>query len=188
MTTDPPGKSGDGGAIVPSFSSFDRAVILVLAYEGGLSTDSRDSGGTTRYGISKKQYPYLDIEKLTAADAKEIYHRDYWLQFGCQDMPWPLAMVMFDSVVQFNPKGPVRWLQAALGFTGAAVDGTLGPRTLEAARTCRDPVHAALKIMQERGEYRTKVKGYDYFGKGWRRRDLNVLADAIRFYYTEVQR
>jgi lysozyme family protein len=85
---------------------------------------------------------------------------------------------MFDCFVQFSPRNPVCWLQSAVG---APVDGILGPRTIAAARGHREPVSAAVRVMCQRGEYRLTHPQYSYFGKGWRSRDLNVMADAARF-------
>jgi hypothetical protein len=61
---------------------FERAVAFVLRHEGGYVNDPRDPGGETKYGISKRAYPRLDIKGLTEADAKEIYRRDYWEKAG----------------------------------------------------------------------------------------------------------
>jgi lysozyme family protein len=171
-------KSGEG-RIVPSLSPFDRAFLLVLGYEGGYGIDTRDSGGETKYGISKAQYPNLDIKNLTIDDAKAIYRSDYWHAFHCGEIPWPLGFAFFDSVVQFAPRNPIRWLQGAVG---AVVDGVLGPRTIQVVNECRDIEMALIRFMHERGEYRTLRPNYDHFGKGWRKRDLMVVADAIRFW------
>jgi len=37
-----------------------------------------DAGGKTRYGISQGAYPSLDIDTLTAENAKDIAYTDYW--------------------------------------------------------------------------------------------------------------
>lgn len=38
-----------------------------------------DAGGKTRYGISQNAYPSLDIDTLTAENAKKIAYTDYWM-------------------------------------------------------------------------------------------------------------
>ena len=58
---------------------FDLAFTYTLGNEGGLSNDKGDPGGLTKYGISHKAYPSLDIRNLSLEGAKEIYKRDYWL-------------------------------------------------------------------------------------------------------------
>ena len=49
--------------------SFNHALALVLSLEG-IGNDSHDPGGETKYGISKRAYPDLDIANLTEEDAK----------------------------------------------------------------------------------------------------------------------
>ncbi|MBK8754113.1 MAG: hypothetical protein IPL99_21800 [Candidatus Competibacteraceae bacterium] len=61
---------------------FKRCITPILAEEGRLSNDPHDPGGLTKYGISHRSYPNLNIAGLTLADAEGIYHRDYWLPIG----------------------------------------------------------------------------------------------------------
>jgi len=57
--------------------NFERCIAFVLRHEGGYVNDPRDPGGETKYGISKRAYPGLDIKNLTEEQAKEIYRQDY---------------------------------------------------------------------------------------------------------------
>ena len=52
---------------------FSDAVKIVLKHEGGYVDDPVDPGGETKYGISKKAYPFLDIKNLTIKQASDIY-------------------------------------------------------------------------------------------------------------------
>jgi len=54
---------------------FDQAVAGLLEREGGETTDQ---GGRTKYGISSKAHPKVDLDKLTKEEAKRIYKREYW--------------------------------------------------------------------------------------------------------------
>lgn len=54
---------------------FEQAVAGLLEREGGETTDQ---GGRTKYGISSKGHPNVNLDKLTKEDAKQIYKRDYW--------------------------------------------------------------------------------------------------------------
>ena len=159
-----------------SRDAFEKAVDLVLEIEGVYSNDPDDPGRETKYGISKAAHPDVDIPSLTLEGAKGIYRRCYWDQFSCGTLPWPLAFLLFDCVVQFNPVHPTRWLQSALGVT---IDGVLGPKTFAAARACKDPVTAATQVMVYRGEYRLTHPKYWKYGRGWRKRDLVVLCEAV---------
>ena len=57
---------------------FLKAFEKVLRHEGGYVNDPLDLGGETKYGISKRSYPHLDIKNLTLDQAKQIYFRDFW--------------------------------------------------------------------------------------------------------------
>jgi len=57
---------------------FEFLVGIILKHEGGYVNDSDDPGGETKFGISKRSYPNLDIKNLTRADAIAIYKRDYY--------------------------------------------------------------------------------------------------------------
>src|SRR5208283_461080 len=61
---------------------FQKAVDdLIDNWEGTIYVKTvGDAGGATKFGISSKAYPNLDIKKLTRDDAIAIYYRDYWLK------------------------------------------------------------------------------------------------------------
>lgn len=44
-------------------SLYDEAFKEVLGFEGGYVDDPEDKGGETKFGISKRSYPYVDIKK-----------------------------------------------------------------------------------------------------------------------------
>lgn len=81
---------------------FDRCITFVLSQEGGYVNDSRDAGGETNFGISKKAYPSIDIKSLTRDEAIEIYRDDYWKTAGCDKMEWPLCLIVFDTAVNMG--------------------------------------------------------------------------------------
>jgi len=117
--------------------TFGRALRLVLAFEGGWSDDPRDPGGATKYGISQRSYPDLDVASLSLEQATAIYRRDYWDALDLGRLPCVLALPVFDAAVNAGPRAGVRWLQEALNETLAdegcavlATDGLLGPKTL----------------------------------------------------------
>ena len=115
---------------------FLQAVEVVLAHEGGYVNDPTDPGGETKYGISKRSYPRLDIKNLTIEDAKEIYYRDWWQRYGygrLQDET--VATKLLDMAVNVGPSTAHKLLQEALVFLGFAVDvdGLIGPQTIGAA-------------------------------------------------------
>ncbi len=88
-------------------SDFPRALGIVLRFEGGYVNHPQDPGGETKYGISKRAYPDLDIKALTKAQAGEIYRKDYWEPLRCDELAWPLNLVHFDAGVNHG-KGQAR--------------------------------------------------------------------------------
>src|SRR5690606_31248043 len=115
---------------------FLRAVEVVLQHEGGYVNDPRDPGGETKFGISKRQYPDLDIASLTREQAIEIYRRDWWQRYGYDRLQDDaVATKLLDMAVNMGPATAHRLLQEALVSLGhpVAVDGILGPQTLAAA-------------------------------------------------------
>lgn len=83
---------------------FDKLFRFILKHEGGyLSAEDAiaigDIGGETKFGISKRSYPHLDVSTLSLMDAKGIYKKDYWDAAGCNYIPDPLNAVHFDTAV-----------------------------------------------------------------------------------------
>lgn len=81
------------------------AIALVLKHEGGYIDDPADPGGETKYGISKRSYPDLDIKNLTPEEATAIYQRDFWTATMAAQSDQRLANCMLDSRVNQGPAG-----------------------------------------------------------------------------------
>lgn len=75
--------------------NFSKAFDFLIELEGYESNDALDAGGFTRYGIAQKYHPEVDVSKLTKEQAKEIYLKDYWKAAGCDELPYPLDIVVF---------------------------------------------------------------------------------------------
>ena len=80
-------------------SNFDRAFRFLIGEEGGYSADPHDPGGETKFGISKRAYPQLDIKSLTLDQAKAIYRRDYWDRLQLDARKYGPALVLFDCAI-----------------------------------------------------------------------------------------
>lgn len=155
---------------------FDRAYTLLLENEGGLSNHPADNGGLTKYGISQARYPREDIRGLTLGRAKFLTKRDFWDTYRCEQMPWPIAFVMFDCVFNHDPRGPIRWLQRAIGVND---DGVLGPKTIAAANQAEDPLSVARDILAQRMRHFTRLDDWPVFGNGWTKRVLDTMIGAV---------
>ena len=132
--------------------NFNRALEKTLKWEGGYVDDPQDPGGETRYGISKRSYPALDIERLTLLQARAIYREDFWEKPGFEKVEnFELACKLFDLGVNMGAWRAVRMLQDAANLFGAdlIVDGYIGPKTLTFINGYRHPqaLEMALKIM-----------------------------------------
>lgn len=158
-------------------AAFTRAIATTLRHEGGYSDNPADPGGETKYGISRRQYPHLDIKSLTRAQAVEIYYRDWWLRFDFSRLPETAGAKVFDLAVNIGPANAVRCLQRASRACGHRLDddGALGPRTLAAVFAAdRNALLAALRS-EAAGYYRalaiSKGRGTaDEFLAGWLKR------------------
>ncbi len=153
--------------------AFLAAVTETLRQEGGYVNDPQDPGGETNFGISKRQYPTLDIAHLTRDDAIAIYARDYWRPVRGDELPWPIAVVLFD--INVNGGAPVRWLQEALSLP---IDGIFGPATLAAARKHPDPKAVAGRVLRRRILYYVALPTFARFGAGWVQRSFDLYRIA----------
>ena len=155
--------------------SFEKAVELVLEHEGVLSDHSADPGGLTKYGISQRSYPNLDIASLTVEDAKAIYRKDYWDKIKGDLLPDGMATLVFDSAVNQGPARATKFMQTALGVDP---DGIIGPRTLSAASRA-DLNKFAVRFGVERAMHYAKLPTFPIFGRGWMRRLFDVTIRVI---------
>ncbi len=185
-------------------SEFLKALAFALKWEvgvdmthGGYTKDPQDPGGETKWGISKRSYPQLDIQNLTLDRAREIFYADYWQtslsdtnqRSFCAEMAWPLNFVHFDCVVNIGNRktardGTVVWhrratmiLQRALGVDD---DGYPGPVTYKAILEC-DPLRIALKALTQRDFYYSALGSWSLkYQQGWHRRTNDLRAAVLR--------
>ncbi len=113
-------------------ADFDPAVAKTLIREGGARfTDNPDDhGGATKYGISQRAYPNVDIRNLTEDQARAIYKRDYWDRVaGDTVKSQTIAENLFDTAVNMGVTTATKLAQMTLGVD---VDGKFGPGTVKA--------------------------------------------------------
>ncbi len=117
--------------MAPRSDPFDQAMEFILRHEGDGAAGPRDPGGVTRYGISQRAHPELDVASLTREQATAVYRRDYWTHLRCHQLPRPVALALMDSAVNCGRRRAARWLQQAYNTltTGRPlkVDGIIGP-------------------------------------------------------------
>lgn len=106
----------------------------IIEREGGLTDDPRDRGGLTKWGISQRAYPELDIATLTRAEAAKIYERDYLRRYKLHELSnVQNAEIVCDWIVNCGPI-VLKTLQRVLKVTP---DGQVGVQTLRAIDAAR---------------------------------------------------
>jgi lysozyme family protein len=155
-------------------SRFAAAFEALIGHEGGYVNHPQDPGGETKYGISKRSYPDLDIAALTLEGAREIYQRDFWAPLACDQLPSPVALVLFDTAVNSGVGTAAKILQQILGVKS---DGAIGPVTVAAALK-RGAVDLAGEIIARRLYLMTGLPTWGVFGMGWTRRLVRLAGQA----------
>lgn len=145
----------------------------------GISNDPADSGGWTKYGMAynahKSEFASFDeFKKITLADAEQMYVDGYWNSTSCQFMAYEPAFYVFDAACGSGPQMAKKMLQYALGV---AVDGQIGPMTLQALQMA-DPYEVVRRMNHYRLQFYAgiAVRRPDNakFLPGWNRR-ANVI-------------
>lgn len=161
---------------------FDGICDLVIDCEGGYVFDPRDPGGETKFGISKRAYPKLDIKNLTRAQAKEIYAQDYWKKHHIDQLPHPISAFVFDMAVNQGPKTAILCLQGCLGVKQ---DGICGKATQQAAREQHG--RALLdRLAASRLERYHNTKNADIYLLGWKNR-MHKILDYCKGYFCLIK-
>jgi lysozyme family protein len=163
--------------------NFDIAFERLINHEGNYVNNPADPGGETKFGISKRSYPNVDIKNLTREQAKEIYHKDFWYVIG-DTIDSAILFQVFDFAVNAGIQTAIRKLQDAVNV---ADDGHWGPASIKAAMNM-DKNDILMRFSARKIRYYTKLTTFypqfnpekDGFGKGWMNRvadDLDLAAE-----------
>ena len=160
--------------MTPSDKVFEAIIGQTLAHEGEYSNNPSDAGGETKYGISKRSYPNVDIKNLSLEQAKAIYKRDFWDNQGYSQIEdIALASKVFDLGVNMGTKNAVILLQRALkanGFKNLSDDGIFGEST-KFALSNSDPKRVLIALRSEAASYYRRLvasnSSQSVFLKGW---------------------
>lgn len=135
---------------------FNQAVEHVLTSEGGLANNPVDRGGMTKFGISARAYPTLDIKNLSKDQAVNLYKKDYWDQIHADLLPEDVRLVAFDTAVNFGVEAAKNMVVQANGDPAKMIEIRQQARKTQIAN---DPSQAA-------------------FANTWAKRD-NALKDQL---------
>lgn len=145
--------------------SFEDVFWLIIRLEtggrddGAYHNDPHDPGGETKWGITKRSYPHLNIKDLSLMDAHLIYKRDFWDAAGCGDIiPMRARLAVFDCAVNQGVRvAKILWRRSQRW-------GSEAPEVFMAYR--------ALRYMATRGFAR--------YGLGWMKRLFIVAKEMGR--------
>ena len=155
--------------------SFDEAFDRLIGHEGGYVFNPKDPGGETKFGISKRSYPSLNIARLDRETAKAIYRKDFWDPLGSDTHP-AIKFQAFDFAVNSGIQTAVRKLQRAVGV---ADDGHFGPLSRAALHNMAVS-DVLLHYLAERLEFIVSLSTWDAFGRGWARRIAGNMRYAAK--------
>lgn len=174
-------------------ADLDPAFDFAMRFEGGgqVHTVEGDPGGTTKWGISKRANPDLDIPNLSRDDAIAVYRERYWDPRLLGDVKsQEIANEIFEFSI--NADSPRRWggvavkaaqraanevLRAMGKAFQVSVDGIMGPETVGALNFINSA--GDLAVMAWEGEFNIQQLAYyrqlrrdlvDRFLLGWTRR------------------
>lgn len=163
---------------------FEEALSFTLRWEGGYVRHPADPGGATNRGVTQTVYDAYrrrigqtprSVWFITDQEVREIYQTQYWTPSKAAIMVRPLAIVHFDTAVNFGVAGAIMFLQEAIN--APPIDGVWGSIT-ERAFQRNNTKDTALKICRGRQEYRyQRVKqapSQSVFLQGWLNRDRDL--------------
>lgn len=175
-----------------SMRNFERAQDIVKEYEGGFANHRLDKGGPTNFGITHKtlarwrkvaSVSALEVERMSYAEAKEIYKAWYWDVNKCGKLPGPMALVVYNTGVHCGTGRAAEYLQMALNANGAKlkVDNKIGKDTLEAVAAVSATAAVTDKLIEL---YNAKIMSIDnvhVFAEGFRNRVAKLRRETTKW-------
>ncbi|MCF6211703.1 MAG: N-acetylmuramidase [Gammaproteobacteria bacterium] len=161
-------------------ADFNKAIGKTLAHEGGakFTDDPIDRGGATKYGISQRAYPNVDIRNLTEQQARDIYKRDYWDRIRADEITsQAIAENIFDTAVNMGVRTASRLAQVALDIEPA--DGIIGSQSLKTIDTADESSFIANYTIAKIARYTyicNRNKSQKKYLLGWINRALGGFA------------
>jgi lysozyme family protein len=121
---------------------FTDAWVKTMTWEGGstLHEVEGDPGGATRWGISQRAHPDVDVPTLSMREAMDIARTLYWGPVHAEQLDPDLRWHVFDTAFNAGVKQAGILLQRSINLCRQAKgqttflkeDGIVGPATLTA--------------------------------------------------------
>lgn len=154
---------------------FKSAMRFVMTWEGGYVDDPLDPGGETKYGISKRAHPDVNIVNLTIQQAQGIYRKNYWDAVRIDCLPAYMRLLVFDFAVNSGPETATKKMQKVFNVDP---DGAIGKITLSASHNTPPNLflyeYAAARIM-----FLSRLPKFSRYGTGWTRRVCDALVHSL---------
>jgi lysozyme family protein len=163
--------------------NWDECFAMVIKSEGGFVNNSKDPGGMTNLGVTRSAWQGFvnrdvteaEMRALTPESVKPFYKALYWDRIKGDSLPDGVDYAAYDLAVNSGPHRAAQYLQEIAGVTA---DGMIGPKSLEAIKSC-NAEETADAICDMRLDFLKRLATFDTFGKGWSRRVAEVKAKAI---------
>ncbi len=154
---------------------FEQAVSIVMRIEGGYVNDPNDPGGETRWGISKRAFPWVNIKTLTEEQARSLYFTHYWIPAKCGFLPERIRLIFFDMCVLHGKYAATKTLQRALNGSRhyVTVDGFIGNETLNATPYLEPDRLRSYRILRI-ANIVSRRPSLEKYWFGWYRRAVHV--------------
>lgn len=163
--------------------NWDSCFAMVIKSEGGFVNNPKDPGGMTNLGVTRTAWQgYLnrdvteaEMRALTPEMVKPFYKALYWDRIKGDMLPPGVDYAAYDLAVNSGPHKAAQYLQE---IAGVPVDGMIGPKSLEAIKSC-NAEETADAICDMRLDFLKKLSTFGTFGRGWTDRVGRVKAKAI---------
>jgi lysozyme family protein len=165
----------------------DNFIDDILKKEGGFQNSSSDNGNWTGgktgkgtlvgtnlgitaptlakwRGVPASSITEADIKNVTAAEAKDIYEKKYYIDTKINLLPQNIQANVLDMAINAGPSRAIKLLQKSAGVTA---DGKLGPKTLEAVKTVDNNSYVDARNNFYTGLVKQNPEKYSKFEKGW---------------------
>lgn len=169
---------------------FSKALSVVLGEEGGFVNNPVDPGGVTNRGVTQRIYDWWrhqhgytpqSVKLIAQNEVTAIYKQGYWTPMHCDEFQYPLALMLFDTAVQWGVN------DAFSQIIALAIDlpeSSEIPVILNRLRTFSGMQLLLNRIYDRRVEYRNNVAlrhpARKIFLKGWLLRDENLRNLALK--------
>jgi lysozyme family protein len=136
-------------------------------WEGGFVSLRSDPGGPTNLGITiatlshelGRKATIADVKNLSIPTATEIYRKKFWNTIDGDALPNGVDLIAMDIAVNSGPGRALQWLSQTANL---------------------HPVERIKALDKLRVGFWRALRTFPVFGKGWLRRETDILARALR--------